>query len=504
MVIASDAASRTPMEQLVIPLSAPEATDAGRFGPKAANLAILGRAGLPIPDGFCLDAQAYRIQVSALGLEASAREAFATDDRPQARRCALAMRLGLLDQPIVPAVLDPLVAAWRARVPATAALSVVRSSALVEDRYGSSFAGQFESFLGLESEVEFVTAVRSCWAALWSTRALRYMATHDLNPAETAMALLVQPLVAARASGGGLSRTADGGMRVSATWGLGSAIAQGEGTPAPVELSRDGALLPVGAGRKDHSVGCVHRQEPTAQAVPRELVTAPCLNATQAVELGRLLRKVEDIMGMPVEIEWALDDTGFKLLQARPLHMQPAQVPDEIWLGHRARVCGQLRVRAYARGAGRRPGDAGGGSGAEPGAATRGGRGGGARRQHLAPRRARARAWNPHGPGRARCHAAHPRWRTGCRGRCRGCGALDPLMRPRVFITQPVAASAIERLRAVAEVNFNPDPLFIIDKDALCAAVREHDILFCLLHDRVDADVIAANPGLRAVASMKS
>jgi len=334
MVIASDAASRTPMEQLVIPLSAPEATDAGRFGPKAANLAILGRAGLPIPDGFCLDAQAYRIQVSALGLEASAREAFATDDRPQARRCALAMRLGLLDQPIVPAVLDPLVAAWRTRVPAPAALSVVRSSALVEDRYGSSFAGQFESFLGLESEVEFLTAVRSCWAALWSTRALRYMATHDLNPAETAMALLVQPLVAARASGGGLSQTADGGMRVSATWGLGSAIAQGEVTPDRFELSRDGALLHVAAGRKDHSVGCVHRQEPTAQAVPRELVTAPCLNATQAVELGRLLRKVEDIMGMPVEIEWALDDTGFKLLQARPLHMQPAQVPDEIWLRH--------------------------------------------------------------------------------------------------------------------------------------------------------------------------
>ncbi len=322
------------MEQLVIPLSAPEATDAGRFGPKAANLAILGRAGLPIPDGFCLDAQAYRIQVTALGLEASAREAFATDDRPQARRCALAMRLGLLDQPIVPAVLDPLVAAWRTRVPAPAALSVVRSSALVEDRYGSSFAGQFESFLGLESEVEFVTAVRSCWAALWSTRALRYMATHDVNPAETAMALLVQPLVAARASGGGLSQTADGGMRVSATWGLGSAIAQGEVTPDRFELSRDGALLHVAAGRKDHSVGCVHRQEPTAQAVPRELVTAPCLNATQAVELGRLLRKVEDIMGMPVEIEWALDDTGFKLLQARPLHMQPAQVPDEIWLRH--------------------------------------------------------------------------------------------------------------------------------------------------------------------------
>jgi glyoxylate reductase len=33
--------------------------------------------------------------------------------------------------------------------------------------------------------------------------------------------------------------------------------------------------------------------------------------------------------------------------------------------------------------------------------------------------------------------------------------------------------------------------------------VRRHDILFCLLHDKVDRDVIAANPKLRAVASMK-
>jgi len=76
-------------------------------------------------------------------------------------------------------------------------------------------------------------------------------------------------------------------------------------------------------------------------------------------------------------------------------------------------------------------------------------------------------------------------------------------MRPRVFITQPVARSAIERLRSVAEVEWNPDAAHIMTKDELCAAVREHDILFCLLQDRVDGDVIAANANLRAVASMK-
>jgi glyoxylate reductase len=73
----------------------------------------------------------------------------------------------------------------------------------------------------------------------------------------------------------------------------------------------------------------------------------------------------------------------------------------------------------------------------------------------------------------------------------------------RVFITQPVAASAIERLRAIAEVEFNPDTAHIMGKQELCAAVRAHDILFCLLQDIIDAEVIAANPKLRAIASMK-
>jgi pyruvate,water dikinase len=323
------------MQQLVVPLSAPEAADATRFGPKAANLAALGSAGLPIPEGFCLDARAYRQQVAALGLEADARGAFATEDPGQARRHALAMKIGLLEQPIAPAIAEPLLDAWRAMRGRAGDPGVVRSSALVEDRYGSSFAGQFESYLGLSDEGEFQTAVRACWGALWSTRALRYMATHDVDPADTAMAVLMQPLVAAIASGGGLSQTADGGMLVSATWGLGSSIAQGEVTPDRYQLAADGALLEIAPGRKDHSVGCVHRHaEPAAQAVPRALIEKPCLTEAQAVELGGLLRKVERVMGLPVEIEWALDESGIKLLQGRPLHMRAAEVPDKRWLHH--------------------------------------------------------------------------------------------------------------------------------------------------------------------------
>lgn len=99
---------------LVVPLDSPEATDASRFGAKAANLAALARAGLPTPGGWCVDARAYRAQLAALGLEAAARGVFSSEDRPQARRHALEMKLGLMEKPVAPEVLEPLLGAFRA------------------------------------------------------------------------------------------------------------------------------------------------------------------------------------------------------------------------------------------------------------------------------------------------------------------------------------------------------------------------------------------------------
>jgi pyruvate,water dikinase len=317
----------------VVPLGAAMAADAERVGPKAANLAALGRAGLPTPGGFCLSADAYRLQIRKLGLQGVV-DRFDGAELPERRRLSVEIRLGLYERPIAPEILDPLLAAWRSQRGASGRPSAVRSSALIEDRKGANFAGQFESFLGIEDEAAFVTAVRACWAALWTTNARRYMDNYGLSPAGTAMAILIQPVVDARVSGGGLSETAEGQMLLSATWGLGSAIAQGDVVPDRITLSRQGFLRKNEAGRKDHRDTCGHGAGAMPQAVPRELVSAPCLDAGQAVTLGRLLRKAETVLGMPVEIEWALDEAGFKLLQARPLQVEPAHVPDEIWLKH--------------------------------------------------------------------------------------------------------------------------------------------------------------------------
>jgi len=321
------------MSAVILPLAAADRTNTNRVGPKAANLAALARAGLPTPGGFCITADAYRRQIEHLGLAAAISE-YDHADQPAQRRLAVEIRLQLYQSELAPDLVPDVLAAWRTEQKPAA----VRSSALIEDRADANFAGQFESFLGVREDAEFLIALRACWAALWTTNARRSMAQHEQSPAGTAMAVLVQPLVAARASGGGLSETADGQMLISATWGLGSTIAQGEVVPDRIVLSRQGFVRSNDAGRKHHREICTHKGGNGAgtspQAVPAALVGVPCLQAGEATALGRLMRKAESVLGMAIEIEWALDERGFQLLQARPLHMRPAQVPDEIWLKH--------------------------------------------------------------------------------------------------------------------------------------------------------------------------
>lgn len=75
-------------------------------------------------------------------------------------------------------------------------------------------------------------------------------------------------------------------------------------------------------------------------------------------------------------------------------------------------------------------------------------------------------------------------------------------MRPRVFVTQPIAESALVRLREFADVEVHPDSSRILAKSKLIQGVARSDILLSLLHDTIDRDVLAANPNLKAVATM--
>jgi pyruvate,water dikinase len=318
------------MSSLVVDLRDAAAADASRFGPKAANQALLASAELPIPRGFCLDVAAYRKQVQSIGLSKAAEKA-ATEEGISARQFASEVRIGLFDQPIAPEILEPLLEAWHSLVEDTGARTVVRSSALSEDLADSTFAGQYETFLDIKNEADFLTAVRACWAALWSPRALRYMESHNINLADTAMGLCIQELVDADSSGGGISNETDGTATLTATRGLGTTIAQGETVPDRYTLDSAGGFLEVEVGRNEHTASCVHHRGASVLRSKSKNFSEPCLSPAQAVELGGLMLRAASLLGVPAEIEWARDHRGFKMLQARPLASHTASSADENW-----------------------------------------------------------------------------------------------------------------------------------------------------------------------------
>lgn len=336
--------------RLLLPLAGADAAIAGQMGPKASRLATLRRAGLPVPDGFCLTAEAYRIHLAAAGLEAAAGRA-ASAGAGEARRLAVAIRLGLLRVPLEAAVADALAAAYARLASPPWRLLAVRSSALCEDTAATSFAGQFETILGVAGAADLVTAVRACWASLWSTRALAYMQERDVDPAGSAMAVLIQPLLDARTAGGGLSRTPDGHMLVTAAWGLGATVAHGEVVPDRYLLRRDGGIERVEPGHKALRATCSAAAGVRWHPVEPDVAARRCLTDGEATSVGRLMRQAEAVFDRPVEIEWALEGASPHLLQARPLSVESRPAAGE-------RSLGDSGLSGHPAGAGRAAGPA--------------------------------------------------------------------------------------------------------------------------------------------------
>jgi len=75
-------------------------------------------------------------------------------------------------------------------------------------------------------------------------------------------------------------------------------------------------------------------------------------------------------------------------------------------------------------------------------------------------------------------------------------------MAAKIYVTQPIPEKALARLRAAGSVEINPDSAHIVTKPELIAALKRNEYLFCLLHDRVDGEVIHQSPNLKLISTM--
>jgi rifampicin phosphotransferase len=289
------------LRPLVLALGDPRAADPALVGPKAAHLSALA-ATHPVPPGFCLTAEAYRRAERAGGMDAAVRAAVAD---------AYARLVGDVAPP-------PPVA--------------VRSSALDEDGPASSFAGQHETILGVVGLDAVLAAIERTWASLHGDAALAYRRDHGLPADGLALAVLVQRLVVADASGVAFSVDPVSGRRdrmvVNATWGLGESLVAGHVTPDGWTL--DKADLHVVEARPADKVKMtvLDRDRTRELAVPSFLKGRPALTHADLDAVATLTRALEEHQGWPVDVEFAIADGALHLLQCRPVTALPDPPPN--------------------------------------------------------------------------------------------------------------------------------------------------------------------------------
>lgn len=295
------------------------------LGGKAASLALLAATGAPVPPAFVLTATAYRRFHESAGVDAYLEPIRRLGAAPPLAAVRDACR-PLLERVSAASLPEDVVGAVRAAFARLASLTgatayAARSSATAEDSRSASFAGLYETRLGLRTPDDLLEAVKRCYVSLWGPRAVQYRLVRGIGP-EEAMAVVVMPLVAATASGVVFTRhPLDGSDRVvvEAAWGLGEAIVSGRVTPDRYVVDRDGRVLERHVAAKGVMARCADGTVELVEAPPH-LVEAPSLDDGQLWAVVQLALRIERLYGLPVDMEFAIAGDGQVVaLQARPV-----------------------------------------------------------------------------------------------------------------------------------------------------------------------------------------
>lgn len=311
-------------------------TDIDMVGGKGMSLTKLVRAGLPVPNGFHITTTAYHQFVTAGGLQPKILAVLNHVDpaQPSTLEVASTAISRLFGEIEIPSDLADAIREAYQVLSADNAPVAVRSSATAEDLPEASFAGQQETYLNIQGVEAVLKAVRECWASLWTGRAIAYRLHHGIPPDIVAQAVIVQLLVPAEAAGILFTANPVTGRRdeivINCTWGLGEAVVGGAVTPDTITLDKPKCSV-IRREIADKQVMTVRTTWGTEeQPVPESLRDKAVLFDSQASELARYGVKIEELYGMPMDIEWALAEHRFAILQARPITTLPPELPTRI------------------------------------------------------------------------------------------------------------------------------------------------------------------------------
>ncbi len=256
------------------------------YGGKSSSLGEMLQAGIPVPDGFALSTEVQK----------------EFQNKPFSEKIKSELRSAFKELNLK-------------RV-------AIRSSAVAEDSADASWAGQLESYLNVEFE-DIEENIIKCWASIKSDHAVNYAKDKGLKEDSLLVGVAIQSMIPSDVAG--VMFTVDpvtksnNLMVIEGLYGLGEMLVQGVVTPDRYLVdSNNMKVVEFNIEIKSKFMRFSNGQNIT-EKVPKNIEDRSVLREKQVVELAKLGKKIETHYGTPQDIEWALVNSGFYIIQSRPI-----------------------------------------------------------------------------------------------------------------------------------------------------------------------------------------
>jgi rifampicin phosphotransferase len=306
-------------------------------GGKGWSLIKMAAVGMPVPPGFVLPADFFTPWIDQLK-RSSSWQKFLAADAPELAAACEALKAEVPGLAFIDAQDAAMVAVMESRI---SDLYAVRSSSPEEDLEGASFAGGYETILGV-TNATLKDAVKTAFASCLDHRVVIYKREHGFDANSPQIAVVVQKQIASDVAGVGFSMnpiTNNYDEAVfNANWGLGETVVGGIATPDTFVVDKVSMkVIERSVGKKETSIwlkpgGDTEEREDSRHS---ELT----LLDEQVLELARMINAVAEKYGKPIDIEWAFEAGTLYLLQARPITTFIPMPPDMVTMpGERKRL----------------------------------------------------------------------------------------------------------------------------------------------------------------------
>lgn len=320
-------------------------TDVAIAGGKGASLGEMFNAGMPIPPGFVITADAFKKYITKTKIDTKIYgilKGLNVDNNAALQETAKKVQDLILNTPvpedIKKAILESydLLSFGDAAKAGGKALGVmkagreamyvaVRSSATAEDLPNASFAGQQASFLNVKGAAALINNVLGCWASLFTARAIYYRTKNNFEHSKVFIAVVVQKMVESDKAGVMFSVNPVTGneeeIMIECSFGLGEAVVSGSINPDQYVVDKKTEEVKQTSISNKNWMYTLDKKtrKNIRMTIPQEKATSQALSDYEIITLAKLAKKIEGHYGKPQDLEYAIEGKNIYIVQSRPI-----------------------------------------------------------------------------------------------------------------------------------------------------------------------------------------